>query len=232
MPRKEDPEQRSDQDWVEELLGKRGEARQTEAWEDLAQEMHKWVFNQLYSQRDKGNPMLVGYSNQQLGEVARDYVQSALLRIYEKIHLYSGAGRFLAWARVVTSRVVWGILRRQRNNTVPLATSDVEDEEERQERAVELEATEPEPEEDALLKERGAVLEQAEKMVFKCLEQLAEKRRAAFLGRLEGKSSKDMADEEEGASENAVNGRVHQAKKDLRNCLRKNGIDEDILDLL
>ncbi|MCB0122371.1 MAG: sigma-70 family RNA polymerase sigma factor [Caldilineaceae bacterium] len=100
---------RTDQQWIQELDGE-GSVRD-EALTDLYDLLYRRLCAYLHI-RSRTFPALAELHSDEIEELAADFAQDSLLRIWERREQYKGAGPFLHWAFIVALRLASAALER------------------------------------------------------------------------------------------------------------------------
>lgn len=107
--------QRSDEEWISALADKSNPERQHAAHEELSSYLYIVAYNYL-QKRANDIQRLNTYKTEEIVELAKDFVQSVLLKLAIDEHAlldkYSGLGRFTSWAAQVTTNLIASELRR------------------------------------------------------------------------------------------------------------------------
>ena len=210
-------QQRSDQQWLDDLRGQQGVAQQQQAYLDLANFLYRVGYNYLL-QRQSNVLLLASQSEEELAAFAQDCVQDVLAKLYEnssaRLDQFRGEGRFLGWAALIMRNHIAGLLRRSRYaKEIPPPETLVNHASD--EPALHLYVT---------VQEVGDALQS-------CLDALPPARREAFAGCIvEGLPSKEVAVQLD-RGVNAVDQLVFHAKRQLKTCLQEKGIGPDVLTL-
>jgi|GEM_PF-2066750 len=208
MPRQNE---RSNQEWIDELRGYRGEMAQRNAFIDLGRYLHPIVYHHLKS-RQSQTSFLHRLSSQELAERAEDFVQDMfVLKLlpddYALLKRFSAEGYFKAWIKQVQINFVIDLLRKEKVR-------------EKKDPSF-FQAPVISPEEEILIKETMKDLE------F-CVEQLGPNYRLIYKMRfIEELSVEDIA-HKLNKTASQVHMLVHHTRKKLRRCLRGRNIDDDI----
>jgi len=207
---------RSDQDWVDQLSGVRGPQAQQAAHHDLASYLYVVAYNYL-DKRRTSVMVLADFDNDELAELARDFVQETLEKLannqHELLSQYAQTGRFTSWAAQIISNQIASELRRPYwKRREPLSTETF---------ARRADEEGPQPEAAALLGETRAILQG-------CLQKLPERYRIALVRCIaEGERAEAVANDLD-TTANAVYLLVYRAKRTMRTCVTKAGLDHDI----
>lgn len=208
--------QRDNWEWIRDLNGTNGRDAQRRAHADLATYLYVVAFNYLERRRNTV-PVLSEFDNDEMAELAQDFVQETLEKLannkHELLGQYSGAGRFTSWAAQIITNQIASELRRpywRRRGSLP------------EDLFMQREDTEtPLPETSAMINELHEVLQS-------CLDHLSDRYRIAFLRCIvEGDRAEDVATDLDTTS-NAVYLLVFRSKRNLRKCVTKAGIGPDI----
>lgn len=211
---------RSNQDWLDDLAGKRGKARQRLAHQELGRYLYTVTTNHL---RWKAPliPILADLAPSELDEMAQDFVQATLEKLsrddFALLRRYGGHGRFLAWAAQVVLNEARGELRRLWRLVRP-PEDDGEDVQASRKgpRLLTAEATDENPEQATSCREFWVALET-------CLHRLPERQRLAFWACEVEQERTEVVCDHLGVSVNAVYILVWRARRQLRRCLTAAG---------
>lgn len=220
--------QRSNQEWIRDLSGVEGKASQLRAHKDLAKYLFVVVYNYLLDRRSEANPFaLARLSSPDIVELAHDFVQETLEKLvtddYALLDQYREEGRFTSYMAAIVRRAAARELRRaywQRQVVLPQPSEgDAEDWHSAIEFQLGTEDLGPEK-----MAARKHVLE----VLKRCLDQLPDRQRFAFVRRVaEGRDTALVA-ASLGVTENAAYVLISRARKRLATCLRAHGIDRHL----
>ncbi len=147
-----------------------------------------------------------------------DVVQTALLRILDRLHTFEGRSRFFTWAMSIALRVAFSELRRKHWGNVSL---DVLKESGNEPAAFDGE--------EALRPDHLTQRRQASQLLHRLInEKLTEKRREVLVAELKGMPQDEVA-VQLGMNRNAVYKTAHDARKVLKRSLMEAGFDLDEL---
>lgn len=210
---------RKDDEWVAALRGDLGPEAQASAYHDLANYLYVVIYNDLRSRRHSV-PGLYNKTNDELRDLAEEFTQVTLVKIALKqiYNDYRGEGRFLSFMAVVAINDVRQELRRKKWQVyeIPLPLSEPEYDPESGDSLPPL----PEdliayPESDI-----GPQLEEIWGIVQRCVEQLPERWRRAFvLNVFEDRPTTEVKERVNASSEGAVHILVSRARSRLKECL-------------
>lgn len=211
--------QRNNWDWIRELNGTDGFDAQRRAHADLASYLYVVAFNYVERRRN-GVPVLSEFDNDELAELAQDFVQETLEKLsnnnHEILGQYSGSGRFTSWAAQIITNQIASELRRPYWRRRGALSEELF--------AQQIDTESPSPETSALIGELHDVLQT-------CLDRLSDRYQVAFLRCIvEGDRAEEVASELE-TTANAVYLLVFRSKRNLRKCVTKSGIGPDILNI-
>ncbi len=223
---------RSNQEWLSQFRGELGYDEQRAAHKDLANYLYVVAYNYLGLRQGKANPYaLVSFIPEDLASLAQDFTQETLEKLtgnnYALLDQFSGHGRFTCWAAQIVRRQAAQELRRSywtRRQPVPQIQDTDGENGDRLPFLEIVPSNEGSPEQAAMQQEAADILK-------KCLEKLAESRRVAILGCVVyGHWANDVARKLK-ITDNAVYLLVYRAKRDLRQCLRRSDLSEDVLEI-
>lgn len=209
--------QRENWEWVRDLNGTNGSDAQRRAHADLSTYLYVVAYNYLERRRNSV-PVLSEFDNDELAELAQDFVQETLGKLaannHELLEQYSGAGRFTSWAAQIITNQIASELRRpywKRRGSL----------------SEELFAQQVDTE--TLLPETRVLISELHQVLQSCLDQLSERYRIAFVRCIvEGERAEDVAADLDTTS-NAVYLLVFRSKRNLRKCVTKSGVGPDAL---
>lgn len=222
-----DDHTRSDLEWVEALRGDHGADAQYVAYDDLSKLLHGRVFR-LLCKWQVTVPGLAGFEHADLEELAQDFVQSSLLKIYEErvVDVFRFDARFSTYITSVTRNVILAELRLKKWQSYRGELPD--DDPDGPSTAV---YTLPTLNHDDSAQSSPADA-QSQRELWACLEEcvalLPERWRNAFLWRVV--EQMDIAETQrrlQASSEQTVYGIVHRARLRLKECLAAKGWPED-----
>jgi RNA polymerase sigma factor (sigma-70 family) len=101
---------RTDEEWLTALRNE-GSAEQAHAFEDLGRFLYRVVYNYLLK-RQGDIFHLSSLANSELAELAHEFVQRALVTIWQKLDKYGRRGRFTSFAAVIATREAGQELRK------------------------------------------------------------------------------------------------------------------------
>ncbi len=223
--------QRTNQEWLDELRGDRGQPQQRLAYEDLSRYLYVVAYNYL-QMRQADLASLARFALEELAALSEDFVQETLEKLARDDHAllnqFDGSGRFLSWTAQIVRRQAGQELRRpywQRRELLPEEEHPESDTAEWSPSFKLTALTDPSN------LENTAILQQVAETLQACFNHLPERRRLAFWGCIvEGRSAEFVAQALD-TTENAVYLLVYRAKRGLRKCLREAGLDQDVLKL-
>lgn len=106
---------RTNQQWVDELVGRLGVVKQRQAHEDLANYLYIVAYNDLKKQAST-TAMLCNLAEVELAAHAQDFVQDVLEKLarenFARIHQFRGEGNFTSWAAQIMHRQIIAELRK------------------------------------------------------------------------------------------------------------------------
>ena len=219
---------RSNQDWLDELSGKRGPDEQVLAHQDLAGYLYTVVYNYLLK-RQEDMELLATFAPGELAALAEDFVQETLERLARNNHAllgqFRGAGHFTSWAAQIVRHQAGGELKKaywRRREPVAAAGSPAA--------AAWSPTFEFTVASDALSPETLAIQQQAAEILQTSLTRLQDRERLALWGCIaEGRQAQFVAEALD-TTANAVHLLVFRAKRKLRKYLEEAGLTPDILE--
>jgi len=220
MTRRSEDKRANDQ-WVAALRGDLGPRAREAAYKDLANYLYKVSYNYLCSRQDSV-PGLCTKSNDQLVELAEEFTQDTLAKIAQEqiYNTYRGEGRFLAFMVVVAINEIRQELRRKKWQVYEksLPPSEPEYDPESSDSLPPLpEDLIADPESDI-----GLQLEEIWDIVQRCVEQLPERWRRAFvLNVFEDRPTTEVKERVNASSDGAVHILVSRARSRLKKCLAR-----------
>jgi RNA polymerase sigma-70 factor (ECF subfamily) len=203
---------RSNEEWVD-LLSRDGDLIQHTGFVELGRILYGIVCDQV-RRRAVSLPGLAALSQAEQHELARDFVQEALLQIYIKLPSYRGEGAFTSWAITIALRIMGQELRRAhwqtpRFDVIPGQSA----------RTFSIAANDYLPEAHLLLQEMQRALDTAIE------EDMSPQQRRAFLARFVSGFTNEEIAQAEGASLNAIYQRIHQARLKVKQRLLEVGFE-------
>lgn len=208
---------RNNQQWVDELIGRRGIDIQQRAFVDLANYLYVIAYNDLKKQSPHV-AMMRNLANEELATHAQDFVQDVLAKLaqekYSRIHQFRGEGNFTSWAAQIVHRQIISELRKmcwRRQELLP-TVQPVEDVQ-----AGYTQSNTYEPE--------AALLQTCNREALEtCIAQLPERYRIAFVRRLIDNEGAERVAIELNTTANAVNLMLFRARRQLRENLLRFGL--------
>jgi RNA polymerase sigma factor (sigma-70 family) len=210
-------ESRSNEEWLA-ALKQDGTPQQEACFQDLA----RYLYCAVISYIERRGENLVGFSSlaaSEREELARDFVQQSLHKVYLKLNEYRGEGPFLAWAAAIALRTAADELRRAHWRTIRMdAITDL---------ASGVPLTDPQP---LMGKVRApdTQLQVAEMwdLVNRAVEKdLSEQQRRAFLARFVDELTNGEIAALEGVEPSVIYQRIHQARVKIKRRLRDAGYE-------
>ncbi len=220
--------QRSNQAWVRELTGQAGHQNQRQAHQDLASYLYVVAYNYLRL-RQGDLAALEDLAPEDLAALAQDMVQETLERLardgFALLMSYREDGKFTSWAAQVVRNQAAQELRKSywvRRGRLP--DGDAGDEEgDGRELVAELEdASAADP-------SQQAQQQQVRDLLHACLTRLSDRYRLVVLNCLGAGVSADRVAHALDTTANAVYLIVQRAKRQLRQCLERSGLDHTAL---
>lgn len=222
---------RTNEKWLEELMGIHGDKMQNDAFEDLGRILIPYARSFLYNRRANNHPGLAGYNNVELEKLAQEFVQDTLIKLYrddfrklKTFNLQHERAKFTTWAQKVLINGIRDEMRRSYwQNPIQDDFADKERENGSLSSSEMISDELPGPEEVVILK---AAMES----VLECLESLSANTRIAFQKCvIDGFSIAELAELLGETNKNTIYSRIHRAKAQLRQCLEGHGWTQDIL---
>lgn len=222
---------RSNEEWLLDLRGARGQAQQQRAHEELANYLYRVAYNYL-ELRQGDVPVLRSFAPEDQAALAQDFVQETLEKIARDNYAlldeqFAGTGRFVAWAaRIVQNQARQELRKAHWRHRASFALAETQEDEtgELREGHRMLTSAEPSP-------ENLALQEQVARILRSCIEHLEERRRTVVKRCLVEEEDPKVAAELLAITTNAVYVLLHRAKKDLRNCLARAKVGADIFEI-
>jgi RNA polymerase sigma factor (sigma-70 family) len=224
--------ERTNEEWVA-ALGQEGSLEQQQALEDLGRYLYRVVYNYLLK-RQGDIFFLSNLASSDLAELCRDFVQQALITIWQKLNVYDRRGRFLAFAATIAIREAGQELRKKNWTTVvrlPARSSSGKDDEIEDDDWLSRLAQKVEP---GLCAEQRVQLQDVMDIVLRTVdEDFSETQRIAFRGRFGGmKTNRELA-KAVGVTQNRVYGLIYEGRAILKSRLEAaNYTLEDIYAIL
>lgn len=203
---------RSNQAWLEDLAAEG--ARQDAALSELRAQLRRGLYAFLRDQRSD----MTERDTEDLGQLAEDFAQEAMLKILDSLATFRGESRFTTWAMKIAVRTAISGLRRATYKDLSLN--------ELEERGAALRlspddfvrpAAAPDPQ---LQAERNEVLTALGEAVQ---EELTDRQRTAFLATEVGGAPVETVAKLMGSNRNALYKLVHDARRRLRDALIERG---------
>lgn len=214
---------RTDDEWVAALRGDLGDRAQEAAYRDLARYVFKVAYNYLRYRRDSV-PGLADKPDYELVDLAEEFTQAVLVKVaLDRLYnAYRGDAAFTSYVAVVARRVVAQALRRREwwVYTEPLPPPEPEYEPESGESLppLELEASSD------LTPEALQLQEEAWETIRRCVEQLPERWRRAFVLKVfDNLSAAEVKERLDIEKEQTVHTWVFRARRWLKSCLADSG---------
>ena len=220
---------RDNQEWVQELRGDRGGQQQEAAHCDLANYLYVVAYNYLRI-RQADLRALAAFPVDDLSALAQDFVQETLEKLarnqFALLATYSGAGKFTSWAAQIVRNQAAQELRKSywtRRNPLPASRDPDEDGAEPlllQRLADTSDEADP---------ARRAQQTQVAATLQGCLAGLSERYRLAVLNCLGDNVPAEAVARALDTTANAVYLIIQRAKRKLRQCLERAGLDKTVL---
>ena len=213
--------ERTNQDWLADLTGP--PAVQEPALQELRERLQRGIF--YYLSRERSD--LAQLSMQELGQMAEDLAQDAVLRVLENLDSFRGDSRFTTWATKIAVRVAISDLRRARYRDFRLDDLTADDE------LLPTNALNSIPQSNSLTPESAA--ERADvmaKIEAALKEALTDRQYQALDAVILRGVPLEVVAEKMGTNRNALYKLVHDARRKLRTYLEAQGLSVDyVLDL-
>ncbi|MCB0201676.1 MAG: sigma-70 family RNA polymerase sigma factor [Anaerolineae bacterium] len=220
---------RDNQEWVQELRGDRGGQQQEAAHCELANYLYVVAYNYLRI-RQADLRALAAFPVDDLAALAQDFVQETLEKLarnqFALLATYSGAGKFTSWAAQIVRNQAAQELRKSywtRRNPLPASSDPDEDGAEPlllQRLADTSDEADP---------ARRAQQTQVAATLQGCLAGLSERYRLAVLNCLGDNMPAEAVARALDTTANAVYLIIQRAKRKLRQCLERAGLDKTVL---
>jgi len=204
---------RTNDEWLAELHGARGIARQTAAHHALANYLYIVAHNYLH-QRQHDPALLSTLDPQELAALAQDFVQDALFKLaqdnFALLAQFRNEGNFTSWCAKLLCNLIASELRRPFwRKRRPEATEDEW-------------VTTRSPEQTTQI---GYIRE----IIDRCIQELQERRRIAFEQCIVQDLPTDQVADRLATSVSGIYQLVFYARRDLRLCLDNHGIDMETM---
>ncbi|MEZ4709228.1 MAG: sigma-70 family RNA polymerase sigma factor [Caldilineaceae bacterium] len=203
---------RTNRQWVDELVGRLGAAKQQQAHADLANYLYIVAYNDLKKQ-GPDIAMLHNLADQELAAHAQDFVQDVLEKLaqdnFARIHQFRGEGNFTSWAAQIMHRQIIAELRKMCWRRQELLSAEQPIEETYIEQGP---SNAYEPEEALLQTDLHEALEV-------CIAKLPERYRIAFVRRMIDHERAERVAIELKTTANAVNLMLFRARRQLQENL-------------
>jgi RNA polymerase sigma-70 factor, ECF subfamily len=213
--------ERTNQDWLADLTG--SPAVQEPALQELRERLQRGIF--YYLSRERSD--LSQLSTQEIGQMAEDLAQDAVLRVLENLDSFRGDSRFTTWATKIAVRVAISDLRRARYRDFRLDDLTADDE------LLPTNALAAIPQNNSLTPESAA--ERADvmaKIEASLKEALTDRQYQALDAVILRGVPLEVVAEKMGTNRNALYKLVHDARRKLRTHLEAQGLSVDyVLDL-
>ena len=220
---------RDNQEWVQELRGDRGGQQQEAAHCELANYLYVVAYNYLRI-RQTNLRALAAFPVDDLAALAQDFVQETLEKLarnqFALLATYSGTGKFTSWAAQIVRNQAAQELRKSywtRRNPLPASSDPDEDGAEPlllQRLADTSDEADP---------ARRAQQTQVAATLQGCLAGLSERYRLAVLNCLGDNMPAEAVARALDTTANAVYLIIQRAKRKLRQCLERAGLDKTVL---
>ena len=220
---------RDNQEWVQELRGDRGGQQQEAAHCELANYLYVVAYNYLRI-RQTNLRALAAFPVDDLAALAQDFVQETLEKLarnqFALLATYSGTGKFTSWAAQIVRNQAAQELRKSywtRRNPLPASSDPDEDGAEPlllQRLADTSDEADP---------ARRAQQTQVAATLQGCLAGLSERYRLAVLNCLGDNVPAEAVARALDTTANAVYLIIQRAKRKLRQCLERAGLDKTVL---
>jgi len=209
---------RTNQQWLDELSGKKGKASQQNALSDLGECLYNKAYFRL-QKIHKSRAVLRNLDATELTDFAKDFSQDAVEKIahnqFALLNKYKQKGSFVAWATKITMRIIANELRRpywERRNFMNTKGEKQQTEERRS------------PETMALIEEVHLALQE-------CIQRLKERNRIIFIRCIMENEPAEALAKEFQTTANAIHILNYRSREKLSNCMKKKGFDENTLNL-
>jgi RNA polymerase sigma factor (sigma-70 family) len=216
----------SNEEWLAALRGKLGRERQYQAHNALAGYLYTVAYNYLVM-RQNDLSVLATFHPQDLAALAQEFVQDVLERLafaeHRLLDQFQGTGQFTTWAAVIVRRHIAKELHKKRWTQRTRLDEDLAEQE-----PIAVYPMRTSPRTDPLL---TVWLHQIESRLQTCLQALTTREQTAFIRCIAVDEPADTVAQALGTTSNAVNLLVYKAKRKLRSCLRRAGVDVDDLQL-
>ena len=209
-------DERTNAQWLAELSGPT--ETQQSALADLRVRLQRSLYYYLSQERSD----LRSYSTQELEDMAEDLAQDATLRVMDNLQHFRGESRFTTWANKIAVRLAISDLRRSRYKDFSLDELTALGDFLPAESSLMGEAP-PNPETAA---EREDVQAQIEQMFRSALSERQYKALVAVA--LQG-IPMDVVADQLGTNRNALYKLIHDARRNLRDALEKQGLSIDYM---
>lgn len=211
---------RSNDEWLTDLQAE-GTTR-TAALEDLREHLRRGLF--YYLRRERSD--LSDRTNEEIQQMAEDFVQDALLKVLDNIETFRGESRFTTWASKIAVRVAISELRRVRWKDYSL-DSISNDGEFMPRLAADASASSVTPP-DPINPEQATEQQNVFKLIEQAIDEaLTERQREAMIAlAIDGIPVPELA-RVMGTNANALYKLMHDARLKLRTHLEERGIDVD-----
>lgn len=211
--------ERSNADWVATLQAN-GSAAQHAAFRELGNYLQRVVCTYIWK-RGHALPGLVSLARPEQERLAEEFVQEALITIYQKLNQYSGGGSFLGWATTIALRIAGEELRKAHWHSPRLTF----DQDAGSAAASASPPLHPEPADPkAVPLDRHVQLQAILHLIDQALQaECSEQQRRAFLARFVDGHTYDEIAATLNISPSAVYQTIHQARRKLKQRLLEAG---------
>ena len=221
--------QRSNEDWVRELCGDRGQEPQQLAYQKLANYLYVVAYNYLRL-RQADLRALADFAPEEVAALAQDFVQETLEKLarneFALLASFSGAGKFTSWAAQIVRNQAAMELRKSywaRRSALP-ASDDSEESSEQPSLAQNY--ADPSVQADPA---RRAQQQQVHDVLQRCLAGLPERNRLAIVSCIADDVRAEAVAQTLNTTANAVYLLITRTKRQLKDCLQRAGLSRDVL---
>jgi RNA polymerase sigma-70 factor, ECF subfamily len=161
-----------------------------------------------------------GYRSEEVGQIAEDCAQEALLKIRQKIDTFRGESRFTTWATSIAIRILLGELRRRRWKDLSIPHSRIgHDLPNRPIEALQSRHSDPE-----LALQQDEVWRMIKRIIE---EELTARQRYVLVANVFQGMPLDLIADRLGTNRDNVYKVLHDARKKLKICLSKRGLTQE-----
>ena len=223
--------QRSNEDWVRELHGDRGQEPQQIACQELANYLYVVAYNYLRL-RQADLRALADFAPEEMAALAQDFVQETLEALarndFALLAKYRGAGKFTSWAaQIVRNQAAMELRKSYWTRRTPLQASD-DSEEASEQPSLTQDFVDTSGQVDPA---QQAQQQQVQDILQRCLAKLPERNRLAIVSCIADDVRAELVAQTLNTTANAVYLLIARGKRQLKECLQHAGLSRDVLSI-